>query len=374
MVLKLIQKYNNEKFNYTFYVSNNELVKSFGDLNISITVLKENIFSKLHRIFLSNSVMHKKFSAIGLRFGNIERNLMKDNVDLVYFLSPNIVSQGLSNIPYVFTLWDLGHLDVLEFPEVSHNRIFEARERLYTQCLKKAVSVTVDSKHGKKYACKKYNLDEKRVKVLPFLPNIVTAQSNNIDVKKKYGLKYDYIFYPAQFWAHKNHIYILKAIKILKEEKNILIDVVFCGSDKGNLEHILNKAEEYGIAELIHYIGFVPNEDIPDLYKQALSLVMPTYLGPTNIPPLEAFAYKTPVCYSDLPCFKEQVKGAAFFIDLADPRSLVSNLQLIRNNEAVVREKVDIGTQVINDWNGLDFYKKLESIFKKYSYIRECWE
>jgi len=208
----------------------------------------------------------------------------------------------------------------------------------------------------------------------PFLPNIVTSKSNNIDVKKKYGLNYDYIFYPAQFWAHKNHIYILKAIKILKEEKNILIDVVFCGSDKGNLQHILNKAHEHGIAELIHYIGFAPNEDIPVLYEQSLSLVMPTYLGPTNIPPLEAFAYKTPVCYSDLPFFREQVKAAAFFLDLSEPQSLVDNLLLILNNDRFVKEKVDMGTQILDDWSELDFYRKLEGIFEEYSYIRECWE
>ena len=56
-----------------------------------------------------------------------------------------------------------------------------------------------------------------------------------INIKNIYNLKNDYIYYPAQFWAHKNHIYILKAIKILREMKNIDVDVVFSGSNKGNL-------------------------------------------------------------------------------------------------------------------------------------------
>jgi len=58
---------------------------------------------------------------------------------LVYFLAPNLISQGLSNIPYVFTLWDLGHLDTLEFPETAYNREFEIRENIYLNSLKKSI-------------------------------------------------------------------------------------------------------------------------------------------------------------------------------------------------------------------------------------------
>ena len=47
------------------------------------------------------------------------------------------------------------------------------------------------------------------------------------------------------------------------------------------------------------------------LYTEALALVMPTYFGPTNLPPLEAFQTGTPVLYSDLPGMREQVGDAA---------------------------------------------------------------
>ncbi|WP_019616976.1 glycosyltransferase family 4 protein [Psychromonas ossibalaenae] len=374
MVLKLIKKYNQDKYNFKFYSTSQSTIDEFAELELPISIVKEGLLAKVHRIVVSNLLAFNVLKKIGLGFSYIERKLSKDNIDLLYFLSPNTLSQAVTNIPYIFTLWDLGHFDILEFPEVSNNRIFEFREQLYTKSLKRAMKVTVDSYYGKEYTLKKYNLDPKRVEVLPFLPNIALAESKNINIKDKYQLNHEYIFYPAQFWAHKNHIYILKALRILKEEHNILLDVVFCGSDKGNLQYILNKAEEYGIAELIHYIGFAPSEDIPALYEQSLSLVMPTYLGPTNIPPLEAFAYKTPVCYSDLPCFREQVKDAAFFIDLAEPKSLVNNLLTIMENTELVQNKVNAGSQILDGWSELSFYTRLENIFNEYSYIRECWE
>ena len=61
-----------------------------------------------HKIFFENKnefVFHR------------EEAFVNDKIDLVYFLSPSLVSQALNNIPYIFTLWDLGHLEELEFPE-----------------------------------------------------------------------------------------------------------------------------------------------------------------------------------------------------------------------------------------------------------------
>jgi glycosyltransferase involved in cell wall biosynthesis len=212
------------------------------------------------------------------------------------------------------------------------------------------------------------------VEVLRYLPSIRISQSSqSIDIKKKYNLKNDFIFYPAQFWAHKNHIFILKAIKILREKKSIDIDVIFSGSDKGNLKYILQKAEEFGVDDLIHYIGFAPNDEIPFLYKQSLALVMPTYLGPTNIPPLEAFFYETPVCYSDTPFFREQVGDAVFFMDLKDPNSLVQNILTIQNNSEMIKDKIIKGKKVLESWNEEDFYNKLSDIFSSYKNIRDSW-
>lgn len=375
-VIDILQKnHEDESINFNFYSFKKNVINDFLTEDIEIKFIKENIFNKIHRLFLSNLFIYNIFSKIKFTTSYIEKQLSKDNIDLVYFLAPNLISQGLSNIPYVFTLWDLGHLDTLEFPETAYNREFEIRENIYLNSLKKAYKVIVDLDYGKQNAINRYNLDEKRVEVLKFLPNIPSAENDiSINIKDKYHLLNDYIFYPAQFWAHKNHVYILKSIKMLREKNNIDLDVVFSGSDKGNLDYVLRKAKDLNIEDLIHYIGFVSAEEMPALYKQSLALVMPTYLGPTNIPPLEAFAYKTPVCYSDKPSFREQVGDAAFFMDLKNPDSLVKHLITIQNNKILVNEKIEHGSKVLSDWDEKKFYKKLILIFKDYLHIRDLWD
>jgi len=376
MVLNILKKYihNNHNIHIQYYSINKYVTEDYKKLDLEINIIKENIFQKIHRKGLRNLLYFRIFKKLKLSFSKIEKKLQNDNIELIYFLHPSRLSLSMVNIPYIFTLWDLGHLQNMEFPEVAHNKLFESRENFYFESLKKAYRITVDSEFSKNYTIKKYNLDSERLDILNFLPNIrVIDESKYVNIKEKYNLKNDYIFYPAQFWAHKNHIYILKSIKILREEKQIDVDVVFSGSNKGNLNYILKSAKDMGVDDLVHYVGFAPNEEIPHLYKQSLSLVMPTYLGPTNIPPLEAFAYETPVCYSDTKFFREQVGEAVFFIDLKDPDSLVQKIMTIKNNESIVKDKIIKGKEILDNWNDKDFYNKLLEIFNEYKYIRESW-
>ena len=146
MVLNILKKYHkNSSIVLKIYGFNGEKKINFPDLDVDITIVKENIFQKKHRISLSNSFFYKFFSKIKMNFCSIERKLINDKIDLVYFLSPSSISQALNNIPYIFTLWDLGHLEELEFPELTNDRIFESRELMYTKSLKKAFKVIVDS-------------------------------------------------------------------------------------------------------------------------------------------------------------------------------------------------------------------------------------
>ena len=65
---------------------------------------------------------------------------------------------------------------------------------------------------------------------------------------------------------------------------------------------------------------------------------MPSYFGPTNLPPLEAWAVGTPVIYPA--AFKAQVADAAVLFDYDSPRSLAD--AVISINSAGVRERLRI--------------------------------
>ncbi|WP_407216067.1 hypothetical protein [Escherichia coli] len=63
-----------------------------------------------------------------------------------------------------------------------------------------------------------YNtLPTQNINVLQFVPEIEISSSQDendriIAVKEKYGISGDYFFLPNQFWKHKNHELVIKAI------------------------------------------------------------------------------------------------------------------------------------------------------------------
>lgn len=312
-----------------------------------------------------------------------EAILFRNSIDLVYFLSPDGRYKDLEHLNYIATVWDLCHRDDPEFPEVRWHRQSETRDNNYRQFLPKATAIFVDSVFSRKNLAHRYGLDIDRIHVMPFEASLATQSGGVttvnskklvVDVEKKYGLKLPYVFYPAQFWAHKNHIYLLQGLATLKSNYGLSVGAIFVGSDKGNLEYIKKSACSLGLTDVIKFGGFVPNDEIPVLYNQSLALVMPTYFGPTNLPPLEAFELGVPVLYPDKPGLREQVGDAALLMDLNDPSSLASHLYSLLTDDDLKSQLVEKGRSQLSLSSKEVRTSLLESVIADFRSRRICWE
>lgn len=375
-VILLLNKNKNSKYNFIFFTTIKENVAVLAQYNIKAVYLRLSPFAlirdKIRRFVNRYKLMSRYFG-----HSSIDMLLMPFDIDLIYFLSPSGLALKTEKMNYVFTVWDLCHRDMPEFPEVSKNGVFESRENLYKKALPKAIKVFTDSEVGKKKLVHRYSLDENRIMVLHYLPSVAVRNAKaetEIKIKHKYGLTRDYVYYPAQFWGHKNHIYVLEGLKVLKEKYNVKIDAIFSGEDKGNLSFVLKRAKELNIADQVHYIGFVANEEIPCLYEQSLALVMPTYLGPTNIPPLEAFALGVPVLYSDREDLRDFVNGAALLTDLGNPDSMAVNILKIINRDPVVSKIIEKGKKKIAEWGENNYWDVVKRVFDEYETIMHAWK
>ncbi len=293
-----------------------------------------------------------------------ESFLAKKQIDLVYFISPSRFALDLEKINFIFTIWDLCHRDHVEFPEIKLKGEFENRELRINYATKRAISIIVDSEYGKLNLSKKYNIEEERICVIPFEPmyKVKSAKNNkSFNTSYKDKIKNKYIFYPAQFWPHKNHFFILKGIYILQEKHNIKLSMVFSGEDKGNKKRIKSYANELKIQDRLFFTDFVSDEELVMLYKNSIALVMPTFFGPTNLPPLEAFNLGVPVIYPDLMGLRDQVGDAALLIDLNDPDTLSECLLKLLENKHLRKELINKGYEVANKSKN---YYRLDSLEK----------
>lgn len=377
--LLLLNQKQCEDRQFVFMTTLRSAVDALSGYGVQAHFLKLSLLSKLLlRLSYRHLLLHRLFKKIHI-VNPFDKYLSKHDIDLIYFISPSGYALYTDKYNYIITVWDLCHRDFVEFPEVRENRTFESREALYQHALTKAVSVIVDSELGKENVIRRYGVDSERVAILPFSPAPETQldddayQTGFVDIKHKYQINGDYIYYPAQFWAHKNHVYILEALALLKEKHDTGLYAVFSGSDNGNLNHVQAVAESLEIKNLVKYVGFVPNEEIPFLYKQSIALVMPTYFGPTNLPPLEAFQLGVPVVYSDLPGLRAQVGDAALLVDLSDPQSLVNQLLCLLQQPELRRYLIEKGRQQLLQHTDEGRWAILESIFVRFSIKLSCW-
>jgi glycosyltransferase involved in cell wall biosynthesis len=147
-------------------------------------------------------------------------------------------------------------------------------------------------------------------------------------------LEEGYFFYPAQFWAHKNHVRILEALVLLREAGTKL-RLVLTGGDKGNRAYIENLSVRYSLDDQVRFLGFTPAEHMRGLYEGCMAVVMPTYFGPTNLPPLEAWTLGKPLVYSSH--LKEQAGNAAVYANPDSATELAAAMKACTDPDTVTR-------------------------------------
>jgi len=303
---------------------------------------------------------------------NLDKFFVSENADLVYFTSNSPLARNLKATNFVFTVWDLAYLEHPEFPEKGNSY---TEDELYKTSLHKAVAVIVESNLTKEKLVKKFQIDDDRIFIVPLLPSqfVLDGLQRSYTVNKFGLVKESYIYYPAQYWPHKNHIYILEAVSFLLSEDNICIKVVFSGIDYGNLDYLKEAASALGISNHVLFFGFVSNDEYISLMKNALALVMPTYFGPTNIPPLDAFILNVPVVYSGTVSFSDDVLAGTYPIDLSDPLSLKKILIILLRERPLSTGISQAASSYIDNNLSHDRIGVIKTIIKRYFTKRKCW-
>jgi glycosyltransferase involved in cell wall biosynthesis len=381
--LMITQKLPEEVVEIKYFTTIKENIIPLSDFGIKVSFIKISFFDKLFQK-LKNKINSEKIFKIVKKiseFSSFENILLKNKIDLVYFLSPCELAKSLERINYIVTVWDLCHRDEVEFPEVRWNKKLESRDNNLFSILPKATAILVDSELGKSNIIHRYCIDEHRIFIMPFQAGVSTRKKSDdsenkkdINICEKYNLNYPYIFYPAQFWPHKNHIYILNGLVILEEKFNIKIGAIFSGGNKGNQDYIEKSIKNLKLEDRVKIAGFVSNDEIPCLYKQSIGLVMPTYFGPTNLPPLEAFELGIPVLYTNAPGMKNQVEEAALLIDLMDPFTMANSLKSLIESSLIKERLINLGNERLSYFNSINREEILLSIIERYRWKRICWE
>jgi glycosyltransferase involved in cell wall biosynthesis len=143
-----------------------------------------------------------------------------------------------------------------------------------------------------------------------------------------------FVFYPANLWKHKNHDVLLRALRLLREERGRTLDLVLTGFGQDRDSPIVAMAEAHGVRDHVHALGYLEVEELAYLYRRADLLVFPSLFEGFGMPLVEAMSAGCPVVAARATSIPEVVGDAAELFDPASPAALADALQHVIDDES----------------------------------------
>lgn len=296
-------------------------------------------------------------------------------IDLIWYLNPYA---EVLNVPYFVTLWDLQHRKQPWFPEVSFDGwTWNEREEHYKNILPRASKIIVGTEQGKNEVQSYYGVDKANILVnafpVPRPPPELNAVNSHELLSILNSSTRPYFIYPAQFWAHKNHINLLLALRIIKDGGGETPILVLTGSDKGNRSFVCKKIKELQLSNDVILAGFIDRVSLYGLMKNAAGMVFVTYFGPDNLPPLEAFSVGCPVIASDVEGCFEQYGDAAIRVDPNSPLEISgAMIDLLTKNDLSERLRIE-GLKKSKTLTAENYLNLVNIELNKFKAIKRNW-
>ncbi|MEI9964319.1 MAG: glycosyltransferase [Caulobacteraceae bacterium] len=197
------------------------------------------------------------------------------------------------------------------FPDFFAPEELAARRAHNREVLAAHLHVMVSSRDCAEELARAYGRAGPDVHVIRFA-SFVAPELAGVDpaaVRARYGIEGRYLICANQFWKHKNHALVLRA---LAQAGPAALPVVFTGREEDPRDSAYGPsvrllARELGVEDRCRFLGFLPRPDQLALMAGAVAVVQPSLSEGWSTVIEDAKALGRWVLASDIPLHREQV-------------------------------------------------------------------
>jgi len=221
----------------------------------------------------------------------------------------------------------------------------------------KAVAIITPTNYWKEILVKSYSIDSSKINVTYEAAAFRHPLSKPVDLTQ-YDLSKPYLIYTGNLYPHKNVNFLIQAIKQfnLQHEHHLQLAVISAR------DAFTNKLKQNDVVKLL---GFIPDEEIPSLYSQAIALVQPSLIEGFGLTGLEAMDLGLPVLSSNTSCLPEVYANAALYFNPKDQADLISRLDLIVHHPEIREELIKQGLVRVKHFSWYKMAKDTLVVYKK---------
>ena len=222
-LINTIDKILNKDDEIVFLTDNKKNFDLIRSKKKKIFFFKKKLSDKIFLFFKITEFINKFFFIKKKLKNPFEFFLYKNNIDLIIFTSPSYYSLYCNQIDFVISFWNTEIERVKHFKEFQ-NGAYNYQKKILNFAVKKSFRIFVTTQTSikdmiKYFKCKKDKLLIQNL--TPYLPLFYNLNKNlnykTIFKRLNLDKQIKWYYYPASFWTHKNHEYILKALKYLND-------------------------------------------------------------------------------------------------------------------------------------------------------------
>jgi len=246
----------------------------------------------------------------------------------------------------IFTL-GLGHRVVVTFHDVAEFT-FPEKFNAFRARVRRVAARAAARAAGRLVAVSDFTKRE-MVRFLDVHPDRITvvlegataalhAGLNTEAIRRKYSLRGDYLLYVGQLEKTKN---VEGLVRAFARNRAALggCDLILVGKTGNAYETVMKTINELNLGGTVRHLGYVPEADLPGLFKLAKVLVFPSLVEGFGLVMLEAMGYGVPVIASDAGSLPEVAGDAAVLVPPGDEGALCDAMARVVR-DGVLRESL----------------------------------
>lgn len=261
---------------------------------------------------------------------------------------------------------DVNHLAFID--QLSITKKFYAKFMINAAVRKSDKIITI-SEFSKSEILKYTQADEAKIAIVNYgidkqKYQKQSSQDHISSLRKKYNLPEKYLLYVGSTKPHKNFSGLVKAFNLVLESYpgKKLVVVGIKPDELVNIQDIYNIPENHGVGNNLIFTSYVEENDLTEIYKNALCLVFPSIYEGFGIPTLEAMASGCPVIASNMASIPEVCDNAAIYFDPKNIKDIADRIKTILSDENLRSDLIERGKKNLERFTTERFSDELISV------------
>jgi glycosyltransferase involved in cell wall biosynthesis len=257
---------------------------------------------------------------------DLARRLRTDKPDLLHV---QYTAPLFCTVPVVATVHDVSYID---HPEYFTSQRLQQLRLTVARTVKRATKIITVSEFSRTAILNAYDIPPEKVHAIPNAANPdfrpIGRERAQKSVRARLGMEAPFVFSVGDLQPRKNQIGLIAAFsRVLQAHPRLPHHLVLTGKETWYTQKVREAARNSGVADRIHFTGFVTDPELLELYNACDCFVFPSFYEGFGLPILEAMACGRAVACSNTAAMPEVADGAGLLFNPHDTEDIARALK-----------------------------------------------